>query len=60
MRDRKCIEDHRRSDAETPSSTREFEKLGIYYCCGGSRILGEACAAANIPIEEALSRLEKT
>lgn len=46
--------------AETPSSTREFEKLGIDYCCGGSRTLGEACAAANIPVDEALARLEKS
>ncbi len=46
--------------AETPSATREFEKLGIDYCCGGSRTLGEACAAANIPIDEALARLEKS
>jgi iron-sulfur cluster repair protein YtfE (RIC family) len=23
--------------AEIPSTTREFEKLGIDYCCGGSR-----------------------
>jgi regulator of cell morphogenesis and NO signaling len=44
---------------ETPSATREFEKLGIDYCCGGSRTLGEACAAANIPIDEVLARLEK-
>ena len=34
--------------AEMPSATREFEKLGIDYCCGGSRTLGEACAEANI------------
>ncbi len=46
--------------AEAPSATREFEKLGIDYCCGGSRTLGEACAAANIPIDEALARLEKS
>jgi len=46
--------------AEMPSATREFEKLGIDYCCGGSRTLGEACAAANISIEEALARLEKS
>jgi len=46
--------------AETPSATREFEKLGIDYCCGGNRTLGEACAAANIPIDEALARLEKS
>ncbi len=46
--------------AEAPSATREFEKLGIDYCCGGNRTLGEACAAANIPIDEALARLEKS
>ena len=34
--------------AETPNATREFEKLGIDYCCGGSRTLGEACAEAKI------------
>ncbi len=40
-----------------PSTTREFEKLGIDYCCGGSRTLGEACASANISVDEsALAR----
>ena len=43
--------------AEMPSATREFEKLGIDYCCGGSRTLGEACAEANISVDEALARL---
>ena len=46
--------------AETPSATREFEKLGIDYCCGGSRTLGEACAEANISIDEAMARLQKS
>ena len=46
--------------AEMPDTTREFEKLGIDYCCGGSRTLGEACAAANIPLEDVLARLEKS
>ncbi len=45
--------------AELSGSTREFEKLGIDYCCGGSRTLGEACAQAKIPVEEALERLKK-
>jgi len=44
--------------AEMPSATREFEKLGIDYCCGGSRTLGQACAEAHISIDEALARLE--
>jgi regulator of cell morphogenesis and NO signaling len=46
--------------AEVPNATREFEKLGIDYCCGGSRSLGEACAEAKISVEEALARLEKS
>jgi regulator of cell morphogenesis and NO signaling len=46
--------------AEMPGTTREFEKLGIDYCCGGKRTLGEACAAANISIDEALARLAKS
>jgi len=46
--------------AEMPSATREFEKLGIDYCCGGSRTLGEACAQAKISVDEALSRLAKS
>ena len=45
--------------AEMPGATREFEKLGIDYCCGGSRTLGQACAEANIPVDEALARLEQ-
>ncbi len=45
--------------AEIPCATRELEKLGIDYCCGGSRTLGEACAEANIPVDEVLARLQK-
>ena len=46
--------------AEMPSATREFERLGIDYCCGGSRTLDQACAEANVSIDEALARLEKS
>ena len=45
--------------AELPGSTHELEKLGIDYCCGGSRTLGEACVQAKIPVQEALERLDK-
>src|SRR5215472_12090340 len=45
--------------AEVPNATREFEKLGIDYCCGGSKTLGEACAEAKISIDEALARLQQ-
>lgn len=46
--------------AEMPNATPEFEKLGIDYCCGGSRTLGQACTEANISIDETLARLEKS
>ncbi len=46
--------------AEMPGAPREFEKLGIDYCCGGGRTLDQACAEANIPLDEALARLEKS
>ncbi len=41
-----------------PGATREFEKLGIDYCCGGTRTLGEACAEAKITVEQAMARLQ--
>jgi regulator of cell morphogenesis and NO signaling len=46
--------------AQMPSTTREFEKLGIDYCCGGNRTLSQACSEANIPVDEALARLERS
>lgn len=46
--------------ANVPGATREFEKLGIDYCCGGGRTLGEACADAKISVEQALSRLQNS
>jgi len=44
---------------ENPNAAREFEKLGIDYCCGGKQTLDEACAAAKVSIDEVLSRIEK-
>ena len=46
--------------AELPNATREFEKLGIDYCCGGSRTLQQACLEANLSLDETLARLEKS
>jgi len=43
---------------EVPNATRVFEKLGIDYCCGGHRPLEEACASANVAIEDVLRALE--
>jgi regulator of cell morphogenesis and NO signaling len=45
--------------AQIPGATREFERLGIDYCCGGGRTLGDACTALNVPLDEALSRLQQ-
>ena len=46
--------------AETPSCAREFEALGIDYCCGGNRTLTEACKQLNVSVDETLARLEKS
>ena len=35
-----------------PNATRVFEKIKIDYCCGGDRLLGDACARAGIQINE--------
>jgi regulator of cell morphogenesis and NO signaling len=43
---------------EMPNATRVFEKLGIDYCCGGQKSLEEACAAANLSIDEVARSLE--
>ena len=40
-----------------PATVRVFETLGIDYCCGGKRPLSEACALANVPVEQALRLL---
>lgn len=42
--------------AETPATTRVFERFGIDYCCGGNRSLLDACAESDVSLEE-LSRL---
>ena len=43
---------------EIPAATRVFERFGIDYCCGGKRTLDDACAAANLRVEEVLDTLE--
>lgn len=37
---------------EVPAAMRVFEKLGIDYCCGGKRSLGEACSVAGVKPED--------
>ncbi len=45
---------------EIPDATRTFEKLGIDYCCGGSRSLNDACRHAHVPVGDVLSALEQS
>lgn len=45
---------------EIPNATRTFEKLGIDYCCGGSKSLHDACAQAHLSVEQVLSELAET
>ena len=44
---------------ELPGATRIFEKLGIDYCCGGSKPLAEACLAAEVAPEKVVALLEQ-
>lgn len=41
-----------------PNATRIFEKLGIDYCCGGTRSLADACRVANLQVDQVLENLE--
>jgi regulator of cell morphogenesis and NO signaling len=43
---------------EMPASVGVFERMGIDYCCGGDKRLGDACQAAGRPVEEVLRSLE--
>ena len=43
---------------ESPQTIPVFEKFGIDYCCGGNRPLDEACAAANLNIDQVLQALD--
>lgn len=42
---------------EVPQATRLFESLGIDYCCGGGKSLRDACASANVSVDEVVSKL---
>jgi regulator of cell morphogenesis and NO signaling len=43
---------------ELPYSAGVFEKLRIDYCCGGEKLLGEACANAGVEVDSLLRMLE--
>lgn len=44
---------------EIPNATRAFERLGIDYCCGGSKSLRDACLHAHVAVEDVLHALEQ-
>jgi regulator of cell morphogenesis and NO signaling len=44
---------------EIPNATRTFEKLGIDYCCGGSKSLSEACLHAHVSVDDVVRALEQ-
>jgi regulator of cell morphogenesis and NO signaling len=43
---------------QIPGAAPIFEKLGIDYCCGGNLSLTEACAKANVSVENVLASLK--
>jgi len=45
---------------EIPGATRVFETVGIDYCCGGQRSLGDACETAGVTLEHLLTSLQLT
>lgn len=42
---------------EFPASTAVFEKFGIDYCCGGKKLLADACKNAGAPVDEVVNRI---
>jgi regulator of cell morphogenesis and NO signaling len=44
---------------EIPGATRLFERMGIDYCCGGARPLGEVCAERGLDAAEVLREIER-
>lgn len=44
---------------EIPNATRTFEKLGIDYCCGGSKSLSDACLHAHVSVDDVVLALEQ-
>jgi regulator of cell morphogenesis and NO signaling len=43
-----------------PAAARTLEQFGIDYCCGGNKSLAEACATANVPVEQVVGAIEES
>src|SRR6185436_1450489 len=46
--------------AGSPATIRVFQKLGIDFCCGGKRGLGEVCAEKGLGFDAVKSALDET
>ena len=44
---------------EIPGATRVLERFGIDYCCGGNRLLSDACEAAGVSVDHVLASMEQ-
>ena len=44
---------------EVPGAIRVFEKLGIDYCCGGAKPLGEVCQTAGVTVAAVARSIEE-
>lgn len=45
--------------AQSADAVRVFEKLGIDYCCGGKRTLGEVCVTKGLEAQQVVEAIEK-
>ena len=45
---------------EHPSTIRVFERFGIDYCCGGRKLLPEACADLQLSYDQVVEKIEET
>ncbi len=43
-----------------PGLAAAFDHLGLDFCCHGDRTLAQACAAAGVPVAEAIAAVEAT
>lgn len=44
---------------QAPGSIRLFEEVGIDYCCGGAKSLGESCRQSGVSLELILGKLNE-
>jgi regulator of cell morphogenesis and NO signaling len=45
--------------ARRPALSRVFEKVGVDYCCGGKKTLGQACQEQGLDVQSLIAALEQ-